>query len=421
MSRYQRYGVTTGELGASAAQTVMVALLPLLLSSHTKSAFSIGFLVGGEGLFALFVPAWVGHHSDALPHALAKRFGRRTLFLAISAILMSAALIWVPFVHGYWALAAVAFVFFTALHAYFTPLWTLMIDRVEDEKRGRVQGVRSIWRALGLGYGLIAGGVLFEVWRPLPFIVAAFLVIVTTWVTTHAANYNKDQIDEPPPVKTNFFETIKRLYRNRAGFWLLAANALWNGAVDGIRPYFFLFAVAVLHMRVSHASLGLSVLVISLAVGSIVLGRLGDKYPRHTLMQIGTGLGTISMFAGVFMRTEMFALVLCIVAGFGMAAVVALGYPLYASVIGDESPAALTGVFVMSVGIGRIVAPIVVGAAIDLGKQWWPAEKGYPMMWLVAGILMLAGSVALWWASRHHVAMERAEARLAESKKAGTA
>lgn len=400
MSRYRNYGVTVGELGASAAQTVMVALLPLLLSDHTRSAFWIGFLVGGEGIFALFVPAWVGHHSDALPHALAEKFGRRTLFLAISAILMAITLTTIPYMHGYWPLAGVSFLFFTALHAYFTPLWTLMIDRVEDERRGRVQGVRSIWRALGLGYGLIAGGVLFEIWRPLPFIVAAGLVIVTTWVTTHAANYRKDEIDEPPPVERRFIDTIRDLHRNRAGFWLLVANALWNGAVDGIRPYFFLFAVVVLHMRVAHASLGLSVLVVSLAVGSLVLGRLGDRYPRNLLMQIGTGLGTLAMFAGVFMRTELFALVLLIVAGLGMAAVVALGYPLFASVIGTGSPAAYTGVFVMSVGIGRIVAPIVVGAAIDLGRGWFPAERGYPMMWLVAGVLMLAGSLALWYASR---------------------
>src|SRR6185436_8609255 len=98
--------------------------------------------------------------------------------------------------------------------------------------------------------------------------------------------------------------------------------------------------IAVLHIRVAHASMGLSVLVVSLAIGSIILGRLGDKYPRHLLMQIGTGIGTLAMFAGVFMRTEAFALALLVVAGLGMAAIVALGYPLFASVVGTESPAA---------------------------------------------------------------------------------
>ena len=399
MSRYRNYGVTVGELGASAAQTIMVALLPLLVAGATKSAFWIGFLVGGEGIFALFVPAWVGHHSDALPHALAERFGRRTLFLGISSILMAATLLWIPFVHGYWPLAAVAFVFFTALHAYFTPLWTLMIDRVEDERRGRVQSVRSIWRALGLGYGLIGGGLLYERWHPLPFWVAAALILATTFVTTHAANYKKDEIDEPPTVETKFLETLKKLHRNRAGFWLLVANALWNGAVDGIRPYFFLFAIAVLHIKVSEASLGLSVLVISLAAGSILLGRLGDKYPRNMLMQIGTGLGTLAMFLAMFMHTLSMAVVLLIIAGVGMAAVVVLGYPLFASVAGSESAAANTGVFVMSVGIGRILAPIVMGAAIDLGKGVFPSTHGYAAMWLLAGLLMLGGSVALWYAS----------------------
>lgn len=400
MSRYQYYGVTVGELGASAAQTVMVALLPLVLSTTTHSAFWIGFLVGGEGIFALLVPAWVGHHSDALPSALAQRFGRRTLFLLIGAAFMVATLVVTPFVHSYWPLAGVAFLFFTSLHVYFTPLWTLMIDKVRDEHRGRVQGVRAIWRALGLGYGLIAGGVLYEIWRPLPFILAGVLVAVSTWVTTHAANYRKDEFDDAPPVDRRFWQTLHQLYRNRRGFWLLVANALWNGAVDGIRPYFFLFAVTVLHLRVSHTSLGLSLLVLSLAIGSIILGRLGDRYSRATLMQIGTGLGTVSMFAAVFMRTEWEAMILMVVAGLGMAAVIALGYPLFSSVIGDESPAAFTGLFVMSVGFGRIAAPVLVGAAIDLGRPIFPEEKGYPMMWAVAGLLMALGQIALWYATR---------------------
>jgi hypothetical protein len=44
---------------------------------------------------------------------------------------MVGTLVAVPFVDGYWPLAGIAFLFFTGLHAYFTPLWTLMIDRVE--------------------------------------------------------------------------------------------------------------------------------------------------------------------------------------------------------------------------------------------------------------------------------------------------
>jgi hypothetical protein len=71
-------------------------------------------------------------------------------------------------------------------------------------------------------------------------------------------------------------------------------------------------------------------------------------------MQIGTGLGTAAMIGGIFMRSEWVALGLLVVAGVGMAAVVALGYPLFASVAGSISPAANTGLFVTSVGFDAL-------------------------------------------------------------------
>jgi hypothetical protein len=38
---------------------------------------------------------------------------------------------------------------------------------------------------------------------------------------------------------------------------------------------------------------------------------------------------------------------------------------------------------------------VLVGAAIDVGKLIYPAERGLPMMWAVAGLLMMAGTAAL--------------------------
>lgn len=77
---FREYGLTAGTLGSSAGQTVMVALLPVLLAEYAPSAVWIGFAIGGEGIFALLVPYWIGALSDHLPARLARRFGRRTLF-----------------------------------------------------------------------------------------------------------------------------------------------------------------------------------------------------------------------------------------------------------------------------------------------------------------------------------------------------
>src|SRR5688500_9120939 len=129
----------------------MVAVLPVLLARHATSALWIGFAVGGEGIFALLVPYWIGWLSDHLHPSLHKRFGRRAFFLMLTAPFMAAALAIAPFLDGYWPLAGAAFVYFAALHGYLTPLWSLMVDAVPEERRGRVQGFRGALHSIGLG------------------------------------------------------------------------------------------------------------------------------------------------------------------------------------------------------------------------------------------------------------------------------
>jgi MFS family permease len=97
----------------------------------------------------------------------------------------------------------------------------------------------------------------------------------------------------------------------------------------------------------------------------------------------------ISMVIGIFMRNVPIALFGLVVGGFGMAAIVTLGYPLFANLMGEESAGQFTGLFVVSVGLGRIVAPMIIGAAVDLGRPMFPEVRGYPMMWVVATTFML--------------------------------
>src|SRR5690606_1349821 len=121
------------------------------------------------------------------PAGLARHFGRRTFFLLLTAPLLALALGVAPFLEGYWSLAGISFVFFAALHGYLPPLWALMVDAVPDQLRGRVPAVRGGLHAAGLGYGLVAGGLLFGLWPALPFLLAAALVLATTWLTCRAA------------------------------------------------------------------------------------------------------------------------------------------------------------------------------------------------------------------------------------------
>lgn len=379
-------------------------MLPLLLRRYAASNFWIGFAVGGEGLFALLLPFWIGVLSDRMPSALARRYGRRMLPLIVSAPLMALGIAVAPFARTYWLMAAATFVFFAALHAYLTPLWALMLDSVPDERRARVQGTRGALRALGLAYGLVAAGLLYSIDAPLPFLAAAALVLLSTAVTWIADSKVGGDRTTRERVREGVYDAWRQLRRKPGAAWLLAANALWNGAIDGIRPYVFLYASIVLGLTIVQASLGLGLLIAGIGIGSLIVGRLGDALPRGQVLQIGTGVlvlaFAVALLVGTILRNVSWAALALGAGGLGAAAILAIGYPYFAELVGESRQGEFTGIWVFSVGFGRIVSPMLVGMAIDLGAPMLPRVRGYPMMWAAAGIMGFAGWLALWRAIR---------------------
>jgi MFS family permease len=413
----REYGLTAGTLGSTAGQTLMVVLLPVLLFRYTNSAVLIGLVIAGEGLMAIMVPYWIGAWSDHLPLSIARRYGRRTFFLLIAAPIMAVAMALAPFVDGFWTIAALALVFFLALHSYLAPLWALMIDEVPPRRRGRVQGVRGALHSAGLAYGLVAAGLLYAIWEPLPFLTAAVLVLATTALTFVLA----PQAAMPgyPPERAELFRVWRRLRGRPAMRWMLLANSLWSAGLDGIRPYIFLFATVVLGINVAQTSLLLMVIVGGLGLGALVVGRLGDRVGHARLLGAGALITGIAMNLGFFVREVPSAVALLLFSGLGAAALIALAYPLFASITGDRGIGQDTGLFIMMSGVGRIVSPVVIGAAIDVGRVAAPDVMGYPLMWPIAGTLTLLGVLALARAMTH-VRRDRAS-QAAARRVSGTA
>jgi MFS family permease len=464
---WRSYGVTGGTFGASSAQTLLVALLPVMLREHAPSSFYIGLVIASEGLASIVAPYPAGAISDAL----SSRFSQirsRTVPLLVFAPLVAISIAIIPFLDGFLPLAFAAIFFFMALHAYRTPMWALLPDAVPHDQWGRVEGVRGALHSAGLGFGLVGGGLLYGAWPPLPFLLAAALVIATTAVTVFAARGNEGAVDrasrdgqsassapgdadgtdddepsgdddepsgdddeppgdddeppgddkEPPgdddePSGDDDGATaggdqhvadISLLWHalrdKPAVRWFLGGHTLWTAAVDGIRPYIFLFTAAVLGISVSESSLLLSVLLVGLALGSILIGRLGDRVGRgRLLMWCAFGVG-IAMSAGVFVRSVPVALAVLVPVGIGAAGLVALPYPLYVSLVGQRDAGRFTAMYYWAVGLAQIIAPILVGFVIDVGQPLFPEQEGYPLMWPVVGLMAMLGGASLLRARR---------------------
>jgi MFS family permease len=409
--RLREYGLTVGTMGSNAAQTLIIALLPVLLGRYTDSAALIGAVIGAEGILAIFVPYWIGYLSDHLPNRLARRFGRRAFFLWTAAPLMTASLVVVPFLRGFWPLATAGILFFTALQGFVTPLWALMIDAVPDERRARVQGVRGAFQAIGLAFGLIGGGLLFEVWEPLPFVTAGFVLILSTWFTALSAPSDRGH-DQIAPARRRRGPVWRRLLKRSEIRWFLVANGLWNGAIDGIRPYIFLYAGAVFGISVGGTSGLLVFLLLGVGLGAVAVGRLSDVIGRARLLMFSAGLCGLAMLVAYFPRTSTGIIWLLAAAGLAAASFIALPFPVFARLTGDEAPGRQTALFIVSIGVSRVLAPVLVGAVIDFSARFDPELRGYPFMWVAAGGMALLSVPALLRAVSAARRRERANAPL---------
>jgi maltose/moltooligosaccharide transporter len=416
--RLERFALTSGELGSAGGQTLIAALLPVLLAPHAPSTFWIGAVIASEGVFALALPYLAGALSDSAPSQWGGRFGRRGRMLVASAPIMALALVLIAALDGFWRLSAAAVLYFFALHLYMGPLRALLTDATPEEDWGKIQGVMGATHIGGVGFGLVAGGLLYSIWAPLPFLVAAALVLVLTAVTLLAARRlgetgrrvagHGGSNREPKNAGSNGArdQAIRefRFWRELAGESrtrrFLLGNILWNAGVEGIRPYIFLFATVALGITVATASLALAGFLAAAAVGSVVVGYFGDRWGRPRVLIVGAVIAGLAMMPGLFIRDLLPLILILIPAGFGAAALISLPYAVFEGMVGDEDVGRSTGAFYMSVGMARVIAPLAVGAAIDLARGVMPETEGYPAMWPVAGVLILAGALALHLAGR---------------------
>ncbi len=132
-----------------------------------------------------------------------------------------------------------------------------------------------------------------------------------------------------------------------------------------------------------------------MGLGAVILGRLGDRHGHAELLEVGGAILGVTMLAGFFVRGLWGAVGLLVVSGLGAATLIALPYPLFASLMGERGVGRDTGLYILTMGFGRIFAPLLVGAAIDLARPLYPDLDGYPIMWPMVGLLAILGVLAL--------------------------
>lgn len=378
-------------LGLSLAATTLNAYLPVLAQAHTSSRFVMGAMVGGEGFVALLLPVWVGAASDRVE----TRLGPRLPFLIATAPVAAAALALLPLGRSILALIVLATLYYLAYFTFYAPYRALVSDLVPRDKSGRANGIQGVFRGAGMGGGLVGGALLFQLWNPLPYLVAASVLIATTAVAVLGLRNDVRCERQEEPHGSAPAEVWGLVRDHPAIRDFIVANGLWQMTEAGLRSFIVLYLTRGLRMSLSFAALAMSIVAVAALVASPFAGKLADRYgPRHVMRVVLVVFGA-GLWLATFTHEIGWLLLELPFVGVGGVIALSLPYALLMRIMPGESHGAAAGLFDVSGGAGSLLGPIMTGVAIDALHRLFPSTDGYGAMWPVLGTATLLSLVFL--------------------------
>jgi MFS family permease len=366
------------------AMSVLTTYAPLLLGQSTSSSSAVGLAIGGEGVFALFLPVVIGALSDRT----STRLGGRLPYALFATPLLVLPLAILPFAHSYAQTVGLVSLFFVGYFVYYPPYQALFAELVPASQQGRAQGAQGVMRGLGLGAALVGGGLLLSVWTPLPFALAGFAFALATVVLVREVRGTARVVaPEPPRRAAPGFLRLVRERRELRTF--VAANALWELSFMGLKTFIVLYVVKGLGESVGTASAVIGVVAGAYVVASAVTGRIADRVGIFRMMRIALWVYGIGLLVGAGASSLGPLLVGLPPVALAGAVVMTLPYGLLVQMTPVGAEGATSGLFGFSRALGAILGPIVVGLTIDVLGPLFPGTHGYGAMWLALSVPIL--------------------------------
>lgn len=375
-----------GALGLAWSVTTVAAYLPAILGQFTASDTLIGLILGSEGLFALLLPLLIGPLSDATRTPL----GRRRPYMAFAVIPLAFTLALLAFMPNLWATAFIFFTFSLAYYVYEPPYRGLYPDLIAADHYGRSVGIQHVMRGLALAGALVAGGVLLGVWEPFPFVVAAVITLISCAVVVWLVR----EPELPPPTgesKRSHLRAPFRIIREYPHVrWFLIANTAWEATFAGMRTFVVLYITVGLGQPLWLSSVVLATVGGGYLIAAILAGRWGDRFGIGWVI-VGAsfvyGLGLVGVTAAQSWHDWAIPLILFVSVAGGTVMTLSWGLLFKVMPTGDEGT--ISGLAIMTKGVGLLIGPVVVGATIDVAGTFLESTDGYAAMWLIVGLPVL--------------------------------
>ncbi len=370
-------------LALAFAITIVSTYLAEVTRRYTHHTALIGLIIGSEGIMALWIPLLAGTYSDQLRTPIG---GRLPLLLA-GVLPAAAAVALIGFLGSLWAVALVAALFFAFYFVAYEPYRAMYPDLIEERAvAGRAQSTQALARGLGTGLALLGGGLLLTLARPLPFVVAAAVLISATTafvllLLRHGLPQQKRSHDDSPATAAS---RLPRLMANDVLRAYLIANALWEMALAALKAFIVLYLTLGLHYQLATASLLIGAVALVILIGAGVSGKAGDRFGRLRVITIALWCYGLGYLVPIFTTNRALIAASIPLIALGGGTVMTLAYAILMPLMPEDEHGALTGFYSLSRGLGIILGPILAGLLIQLGGSGpFTATNGYQAMWIV--------------------------------------
>jgi MFS family permease len=382
-TRWNVLALGSGALGLAWALTTTSAYLPPILQRYTDSTTLVGLVLAAEGAFALTLPLVIGPWSDTFHTPL----GRRRPFMLVALGPMVFALALIAFMPSLWTTALLLFGLFFAYYVYEPPYRGLYPDVLPDSVFGRAQGVQHVFRGIAIAGGLIGGGFLFHLWRPAPFLVAAFVVSVACAVPILLVTEDGGHGRVFEGVRAYVVQSWRVLRSNRDVATFLVANTAWEGTFAGARTFVVLYVTVGLGEPLVTSTYILGAVAGGYIVAALVAGPIGDRVGLARTITAASAVYGFGLLAGG-LGTEWHAwyLALIFVVAIAGGTVMTLAWGLLFKLMPAGERGAISGLATTTKGIGLVIGPLAAGAVIDILGPHLTETQGYQALWPVLGL-----------------------------------
>jgi MFS family permease len=376
--------------GLALAISVVTTYGPVILIHLAHSTATVGAVIGGEGAFALFVPLVSGALSDRLPPS---PLGRRMPFVLAGAPIAATALVLLPFSPSIGIAGATVVAFFVGYYVYYPPYRALYADLLPRTLYARAQAGQAIARGAGLGFALLTGGLFLGLWQPLPFVIAAAMLAAATLALLPVFRLQSRCGNSTLPYRP---ASLWRTVLQNGGLRLFSVvNALWEFSFAGLKSFIVLYVVRGLGHSAAIASAVIAVVAVAYIAGAPLAGRLAERYGLLPVLRITSFIYGAGLLVGAVAHSLTPLLIGLPFVALAGAIVLTLPQALAFTLAPVGSEGAAAGLQDFSRGIGVVLGPVVVGAAVGLAHPVFPATHGYAVMWIVIGLPVLLAAVLL--------------------------